>query len=88
MSRMLATLADSEGIYLEPSALAGMYGPVLMETRPEFKEYIEMEGLSGKLADGIHLVWATGGSMVPKEEMEKYYLRGKECQESLHTPKG
>lgn len=68
MYRMLTQLADTEGIFLEPSALAGMYGPVLTQSREEFREF------AGK---GNHLVWATGGSMVPKEEMEKYYQNGK-----------
>lgn len=70
MHRMLAQLADAEDIWLEPSALAGMYGPVLTCTDPEFSEYRELEGAT-------HLVWATGGSMVPPEEMRKYYLAGK-----------
>lgn len=70
MHRMLAQLADAEDIWLEPSALAGMYGPVLTQTDPEFSEYRE-------LAKATHLVWATGGSMVPQEEMHKYYLAGK-----------
>ena len=65
--QMLTQLADSENVYLEPSALAGMYGPVLMEKTPEFQEY---RGIK----NATHLVWATGGSMVPKKEMEKYYL--------------
>lgn len=70
MYSLLAKLADSEGIYLEPSALAGMYGPVLAEAADEFAEYHNN-------ANAIHLVWATGGSMVPKDEMEKYYNEGK-----------
>lgn len=77
MYRMLAQLADSEGIYLEPSALAGMYGPVLLEKRPDFRDYIEREGLSEAIDNSTQLVWATGGSMVPKEEMEQYYRKGK-----------
>ena len=59
---MLAQLADAEKIYLEPSALAGMYGPVLL-------------GNDG--TEATHLVWATGGGMVPEQEMEKYYRSGK-----------
>lgn len=77
MYRMLAQLADSEGIYLEPSALAGMYGPVLLEKLPAFREYLEHEGLALAMPDSTQLVWATGGSMVPEEEMERYYGKGK-----------
>lgn len=70
MYKLLAHLADSEGIFLEPSALAGMYGPVLTEKAEEFADF--------KLKNNAtHLVWATGGSMVPKVEMEKYYNEGK-----------
>ena len=83
MYHMLAKLADTEHIYLEPSALAGMYGPVQLVKSPEFREYLEIEGLNGSnpaVAGGTHLVWATGGSMVPKEEMERYYQKAKEIK--------
>jgi len=69
MCRMLTKLADAEDIFLEPSALAGMYGPVLCETNEEFQSF--------KSQNATHIVWATGGSMVPPEEMKKYYLSGK-----------
>lgn len=59
---MLTQLADTENIYLEPSALAGMYGPVLF---------------GNEHAKATHLVWATGGGMVPEKEMKKYYQNGK-----------
>ena len=68
MYRLLAQLADSEGIFLEPSALAGMFGPVLAENAPEFAPFADA---------ATHIVWATGGSMVPAEEMRKYYQLGK-----------
>ena len=66
MSSLLRMLRDSEDIRLEPSALAGMLGPV-MQNRAK-----------GHIPHGVHLVWATGGSMVPKEEMEKYYNNTKQ----------
>ncbi len=66
MSALLAMLTDSEGIRLEPSALAGMFGAVAL-----YKN-------SCKSERGVHLVWATGGSMVPEEELLKYYREGKE----------
>lgn len=74
MSALLAMLADSENIFLEPSALAGMYGPVLTATDGGMKAYAEVVSKPEAIT---HLVWATGGSMVPDEEMQKYYQRGK-----------
>ena len=64
MSALLKMLVDHENIRLEPSALAGMYGPVMLAQK------------TGRLPEGCHLVWATGGSMVPPEEQEKYYRQG------------
>lgn len=60
MYALLAQLTDKEGIRLEPSALAGMYGPVLL---PEA---------------ATHIVWATGGSMVPEAELQHYYQTGRQ----------
>lgn len=69
MYRMLAQLASAEDIRLEPSALAGMYGPVVLQTHPEFCSLPCNE-------NATHLVWATGGSMVPPAEMEAYLQKG------------
>lgn len=81
MSALLVMLADSEDIYLEPSALAGMYGPVLTSLDCGMKAYTEN---IADPQDVTHLVWATGGSMVPPEEMNKYYHQGKAiCSKSL-----
>ena len=78
MYRMLAQLADTEGLKLEPSALAGMYGPVLMAADPIFVDYPASAGIGREaMAQAVHLVWATGGSMVPPEEMRAYYETGK-----------
>ncbi|MBP3372253.1 MAG: D-serine ammonia-lyase [Clostridia bacterium] len=67
MFKLLAALADTQSIYLEPSALAGMYGPVLLAQHAD----------SFTIQNATHLVWATGGSMVPEAEMQKYYQTGK-----------
>ncbi|QHA93763.1 D-serine ammonia-lyase [Bacillus sp. N1-1] len=53
MKEMLRWIYETERIKLEPSALAGMSGPQAVE---------------GKSSRGTHLVWATGGSLVPDEE--------------------
>ena len=68
MLRMLTRLADLEQIGLEPSALAGMIGPVWLQIHPAFAEFRSVQA--------THLVWATGGCMVPKDEWHTYYTAG------------
>ncbi|WP_371017809.1 D-serine ammonia-lyase [Pseudalkalibacillus sp. JSM 102089] len=52
MKEMLRWIYETEQIKLEPSALAGMSGP-------------QVTAVDGKSLRGTHLVWATGGSLVP-----------------------
>ncbi|QGX91781.1 D-serine ammonia-lyase [Tatumella sp. TA1] len=59
-------LHRTENIQLEPSALAGMQGPLWVCSEPTLQ-----------LEKATHLVWATGGSMVPEEEMQRYLAMGK-----------
>ncbi|TCJ03681.1 D-serine ammonia-lyase [Cytobacillus praedii] len=69
---LLTILADTEGIYLEPSALAGFLGPVkLLKAKAGGNDKLE-----DSLINATHIVWGTGGSMVPEDEMKKYYERG------------
>lgn len=77
MYKMLKILADSENIYLEPSALAGVPGINYMLNSETGKAYLEKYNLIGKEENITHLSWATGGSMVPKDIMEEYYNKGK-----------
>lgn len=72
--KLLKGLADTEGIYLEPSALAGILGPSqLCKVRIQ---YLQKNNLIQKMSKGTHIVWGTGGSMVPKEVMKLYYQKG------------
>lgn len=74
--RLLALLEQSEGQRLEPSALAGM--PGMMRVFGEQQGYRERMGLTpARLARATHLVWATGGSMVPEVEMDEYLAIGR-----------
>ncbi|HBY88734.1 MAG TPA: D-serine ammonia-lyase [Colwellia sp.] len=70
MYDLLGLLNEVEGIQLEPSALAGMLGPIVVANCDEYLERINIG--NDKLANATHLVWATGGGMVPAVEMEKY----------------
>ncbi|MEH0020926.1 MAG: D-serine ammonia-lyase [Desulfobacter sp.] len=75
--RLLAMTADTEGLRLEPSALAGMPGPARLCHETEGTRYLADHGLAGQMAGAVHIVWATGGSMVPEEVMDGYYALGR-----------
>jgi D-serine dehydratase len=72
--KLLAALVDTEEVYLEPSALAGMIGPVKL--LQEGKAYLQEHQLLDKMVNGTHIIWGTGGSMVPKNIMMEYYQKG------------
>ena len=75
---LLALLEQQEGVRLEPSALAGVPG-IARVLAAEQGEYRERAGLTpGRLDRATHLVWATGGSMVPADEMNAYLKKGRE----------
>ncbi|ART79923.1 D-serine ammonia-lyase [Oceanisphaera avium] len=70
MLTLLGLLAEQENIHLEPSALAGMPGPWRVV---QDEGYLQRLGLTPeRLAKAHHLVWATGGGMVPKAVMDNY----------------
>lgn len=69
MFRYLALLEQSEGIKLEPSALAGVGGLFYAN------KFIEQT--LGQYEHITHIIWATGGSMVPQNEMQSYIQKGK-----------
>ena len=71
MSALLSTLYDSDKVFLEPSALAGVWGPVMLKR-------------DGACDAKIHISWATGGGMVPPNEREKYYSMGKSAEENIN----
>ncbi|PFY29999.1 D-serine ammonia-lyase [Bacillus toyonensis] len=74
--RLLKELADKENINLEPSALAGMVGPV--NVCKNENEYLQKKQLTETVKKGTHIVWGTGGSMVPEDVMNGYYKKGLE----------
>lgn len=73
---LLALLEREEGIRLEPSALAGVPGMarVLARAPQAGRERTHMD--PAMLVNATHLAWATGGSMVPEDEMSAYLSKG------------
>jgi D-serine dehydratase len=77
MYHHLGELSDLENIRLEPSALAGMVGAVHVSNN---KEYLARMNINNeKLNGATHLVWATGGGMVPEAEMAAYLAQSERC---------
>lgn len=75
-NRLLSALIDKEKIYLEPAALAGVPGALRLCQTVEGKSYLEKHHLLDKMEQATHIAWATGGSMVPKEDMDQFYESG------------
>jgi len=63
-------LLSSEHIFLEPSACAGFQGPVRLMR--DMTAYLAANGLEDRMKNASHIVWATGGSLVPEDVREAY----------------
>lgn len=74
---LLAQLNDSENIFLEPSATAGLVGPQLMQKTG----YAKAHQLN--LKNATHIAWATGGLLVPEKQRQLFYKRGSEQMSML-----
>jgi D-serine ammonia-lyase (EC 4.3.1.18) len=73
----LRDMLETEAIFLEPSACAAFTGVIHMSDYEASRAYLRIHGLVDKMADATHIVWATGGSLVPetmRNEYEKTFL--------------
>lgn len=65
-------LEQENGIFIEPSSCASIGGYLAMGKDKNLKEYLELHGLTQEMPEATHIVWATGGSMVPEYMREEY----------------
>lgn len=63
----LQLLWKHEGIFIEPSACAAVHGPVCMGRSAVMDEYKYDNSLGKRMANATHIIWATGGSLVPED---------------------
>ena len=70
MLKYLRLLYDSEGIFIEPSACAAFGGLPKIVTE---EAYLIKNSMKNKMENVTHIIWATGGSMVPPEEKDACY---------------
>ncbi len=66
-------LADAEDIRIEPSSCAAFIGPTSLLRMESSRDYLTARGLTDeRLENAAHICWATGGSLVPEPEWERY----------------
>ncbi|AET68369.1 D-serine ammonia-lyase [Desulfosporosinus orientis DSM 765] len=78
--KMLKAMADTEGIFIEPSALAGVPGVYNLLSSKVGEQYLMAQGLRDQIQNSSHIIWATGGNMVPESEMKSYYQKAEYYQ--------
>lgn len=66
----LRQLYEAEGLKLEPSALAGTGGPLLLASDPVCRQFMVESQQRDGFANGTHILWATGGNMVPEADFK------------------
>lgn len=68
--RSLKAMYEQDNIFMEPSAHAGVFGPIQLICEGE--DYIKTHNLAPYLNNAHHLVWSTGGNMVPQALRQQY----------------
>lgn len=66
----LKLLYETEGLKLEPSALAGVAGPTLLSSDESLIKQRVANNTQNGFENATHVIWATGGNMVPKADFE------------------
>lgn len=77
MLALLHLMREKEQILLEPSALAGAPGFIRLLQEPPSTL------TAAQCRQGTHVIWATGGGMVPEAEMARYLDAGAQCRQTL-----
>jgi D-serine dehydratase len=81
MYRGLAQLFDLESVFVEPSCATVLMGPAalsaLANTWAQGSGPMDGKGVAGRakaeflLQEGVHVLWMTGGGLVPVEEQQQ-----------------
>lgn len=66
----LKEMVRREGIFMEPSSHASVFGPI--QLLKEGKDYLKEQGLIERFDQATHILWGTGGNMVPQEQRDSY----------------
>jgi len=82
--RWLYLSQEAEGLRLEPSAAAGFAGPSSVLGTKAGQAYVHVKGLHKVLPNATHILWATGGSLVPEQQYMSFWNKGRKICEAGH----
>ncbi|RYX92930.1 MAG: D-serine ammonia-lyase [Comamonadaceae bacterium] len=68
---------ESEGFRVEPSAAAAFRGPLWLMQTASGRAYLQRHGITDGMAGSNHVLWSTGGSLVPDAEHDRFQARGR-----------
>ena len=71
----LRALHAAEKLFIEPSACAAFAGYRSLARFPAAQSYLKAHGLIGKLENASHILWATGGRLVPALTRKEYLAK-------------
>jgi D-serine dehydratase len=71
----LRELHAAEGIFIEPSSCAAFAGYRGLARFPAARAYLEERGLAENMENAAHILWATGGKLVPSETRREYLAK-------------
>lgn len=70
-------LRDTLGHKVEPSAVAGFRGPRWLLRSEPGRHYLADHGASEYLENATHVLWTTGGALLPEEEYQLMFDKGR-----------
>ena len=77
MFRLLASAHDALDMMLEPSASIGFAGPHFLLNTEAGHVFSSRHMTASALANGVHIVWTTGGSFVPEAMFNGFLDKGR-----------
>lgn len=78
--RWLWQAYSSQSVQLEPSATAGFAGPKMILGSERGQKYLIDHKLESKTSQATHILWTTGGALVPQEQFDVFLERGRAAQ--------
>jgi len=76
--RDLYRLEQTEGHRVEPSAAASFTGPDMLMHTSAGQTYLKAHGIADRMSQASHILWTTGGRLVPDDQYQGFRQRGRE----------